>query len=65
MTKLLVIALSGTGRGGRGDLNNIQHKAIQNCHNKSSPMYNKYMIIKMKKIEVFLATNCLSLPSYE
>jgi hypothetical protein len=36
--------LLGVGSG-RGDLTNIQCKAILNCHNES-PLYNEYMLIK-------------------
>jgi hypothetical protein len=51
--KSLTIALSGAemGVGGvdsRGNLSNIQCKAIQNCHNESF-LYNEYILIKMKK----------------
>jgi hypothetical protein len=43
MMKLLALALSGAGKGlkgedGRDDLNNVQCKPIQNCHNES-PLY--------------------------
>jgi hypothetical protein len=53
--KPLAIALRGTGRellseDGRGDLTIVQYKAIQNWHNKF-PLYNEYMLIKMKKKE--------------
>jgi hypothetical protein len=56
--KPLAIALSGSVRGswGEGDdggnLANVQCKAIQNCHNES-PLYNEYMLIKVKKISTF------------
>jgi hypothetical protein len=51
--KPLAIALSGARRGleegdGKGDLTNVQCKAIQNCHNES-PMYNESILIKMGK----------------
>jgi hypothetical protein len=51
--KPLAIALSGIGKGlrqgdGRGDLTNIQCKAIWNCHNES-PLYNEYILIKIKE----------------
>jgi hypothetical protein len=44
------------GVTGGNDLSNVQCKAIQNCH--KSPMYNEYMLIKMKKegLVVSLAT---------
>jgi hypothetical protein len=53
--KPLAITLSGVGKGLRGedgsrdDLANVQCKPIQNCH-KESPLYNKYIIRKMKKL---------------
>jgi hypothetical protein len=59
--KPFAIVLSGIRRelGGemvRGDLTNVQCKAIRNCHNES-PLYNKYMLIKMKKSKmVFIQT---------
>jgi hypothetical protein len=31
-----------------GDLNNVQCKTIQNCHNEL-PLYNENNVIKMKK----------------
>jgi hypothetical protein len=38
-----------------GDLTNIQHKPNQNCHYKSPPSYNKYILIKIynKKEEIY------------
>jgi hypothetical protein len=46
-----LFALSGEARrlgvDGWGNLTNVQCKAIQNCH-KESPLYNEYMLIKMK-----------------
>jgi hypothetical protein len=39
--------VAGGGGRWRGDLTNVQRKAIQNCHNKS-PVYNEYMLIKME-----------------
>jgi hypothetical protein len=52
MMKLLIIALNGTGRtcqGGdrRGNIANVQCKAIQNYHNKSPHPMNVYMLIKI------------------
>jgi hypothetical protein len=39
----------GAGKGdGRGHLNNVQCKAIWNCHNES-PLYNEYILIKIGK----------------
>jgi hypothetical protein len=51
--EIIVIFLSGAGRGlrgrdGRGDLTKVQYKPIWNCHNES-PLYNKYILIKRKK----------------
>jgi hypothetical protein len=48
--KVLEIALSGAGRGLQGrdgwsNLNNVQCKAIWNCHSKSL-LYNEYILIK-------------------
>jgi hypothetical protein len=49
--KPLAIALSGAGKGLQGkwwvNLTNVQCKAIQNWHSES-PLYNEYMLIKMK-----------------
>jgi hypothetical protein len=40
--------VAGEGGDGGHDLTNVQCKAIGNWHNES-PLYNKYMLIKMKK----------------
>jgi hypothetical protein len=51
--KPISIAVSGAGselrgRDGGGDLTNVQHKPIWNCHNESC-LYNKYILIKKSK----------------
>jgi hypothetical protein len=45
--KHFVIALSGVGRGSRGDLTNVEYKPIWNCHNESA-LHNENTLIKIK-----------------
>jgi hypothetical protein len=45
---LFAEALCECGGQGRGNLTNVQCKAIGNWHNESS-LYNEYMPMKMKK----------------
>jgi hypothetical protein len=41
-----------------GDLTNVQYKPIQNCHNES-PLYNEYILIKMKEETLSLKSKML------
>jgi hypothetical protein len=41
-----------------GDLTNVQYKPIQNCHNES-PLYNEYILIKMKEETLSLKSKIL------
>jgi hypothetical protein len=56
--KSLEITLSGVGRGHAGsDLTKVQGKSIRDCHNES-PLYNEYMLIKMKQNKSFPSPSC-------
>jgi hypothetical protein len=33
----------------RGNLNNVQYKSNQNCHCRSLPLYNEYILIKKER----------------
>jgi hypothetical protein len=54
MMKPLAIALNGTGMGlgggedGGGNVTNVQHKPVWNCHNESF-LSSKHILIKMGK----------------
>jgi hypothetical protein len=65
--KPLAIALSGGRKSSeegrlRSDLINVHYKPIQNCQNES-PLYNGYILIKMKK-RIISSSNRDYLPSF-
>jgi hypothetical protein len=62
MRKSLAITLSGARRrlqrrDGEGNVANVQCKPVRNWNNES-PLYNVYMLIKMKKWDNFLIESC-------
>jgi hypothetical protein len=53
--KPFAIVLGRVGRGLRGrddreNVNNVQYKSNQNCHNES-PLYNECILIKINKMK--------------